>query len=67
MYYPKYYPKELFSINETLTMLNLAEYDRKRENWYKAAEELFPDYFKMGLRERLEKQEIINSYVGYRI
>lgn len=67
MNYPVYYPKELFSINETLTRHNLEEYDRKRENWYKAAEELFPTYFKMGLRERLEKQEIINSYIGYSI
>lgn len=61
------YPKELFSINEYSTRCNLAEYDRKRENWYKAAEKLFPDYFKMGLRERMKKREVINEYVGYSI
>lgn len=61
------YPKELFSANESITRRNLSEYDRKRDSWYKAAEELFPDYFKMGLRERYKKREIIDRYVGYSI
>lgn len=61
------YPKELFSINESATAENIRQYDRKREEWYRAAEKLFPDYFKMNLRQRMEKREEINNYVGYAI
>lgn len=59
------YPKELFSIREDATRNNLADYDRKRQAWYDAAEKLFPDYFKRGLRNRLALRETINEYVGY--
>ena len=61
------YSKELFSIDETATAEKIREYDRKRERWYKAAENLFPDYFKMNLRERMNIREEINAYVGYSI
>lgn len=59
------YPKELFSIREDLTRKNLEEYDRKRKNWYAAAEKLYPDYFKLGFRERMRAREAVNDYVGY--
>ena len=62
-----YYPKELFSINETVTAENIRQYDRARDEWYRAAEKLFPDYHKMNLREKMEKREEINNYVGYSI
>lgn len=62
-----FYPRELFSIRQDQTQRNLGNYDRMVANWYDAAEKLFPDYFKMGLRERMEKRKIISDYVGYEI
>lgn len=62
-----YYPKELFSINETQTQRNMAEYEQKQKKWYEAAEKLFPNYFRMNLKERIKIRQAINDYVGYSI
>ena len=59
-----YYPKELFSINEERTKRNREEYDRKREHWYKVANELF-NYDKLPFTERLKVYKKIDEAVGY--
>lgn len=61
------YPKECFSGNIAATKAAKAAYDRKREEWYRVAEELFPDYFKLDFRLRLKARDVINYYVGYSI
>lgn len=61
------YPRELFSINEDQTRRNIREYDRKREKWYKTAEQLFPNYYKLTLRERMEARAKIEAACGYSI
>ena len=61
----KYYPKEVYNINENITRENMRKYDKMRDNWYNKALELFPDYFKRGLRERLEIGKEIDKVVGY--
>lgn len=63
----KYYPRELFSINEDQTRRNLREYDRKREKWYKTAEELFPNFYKLSIRERMEARPRIDAAAGFSI
>ena len=61
----KYYPKEVYNINENITRENMRKYDKMRDNWYNKALELFPDYFKRGLRERLEIGKEVDKAVGY--
>ena len=62
-YYPP--PRELFSIDETQTRRNLEEWERKVDRWYQKAEELFPNYHSMKVRERLAVRNEIDEAVGY--
>lgn len=63
-----YYPSYLFSINEDQTRRNIREYDRRREAWYKKAEEMFPDYWKRNLLERIrELNPQVDAEIGYRV
>ena len=63
-----YYPSYLFSINEDQTRRNIREYDRRREAWYKKAEEMFPDYWKRNLLERIrELNPQVDAAIGYRV
>jgi len=61
------YPKEIFTINQDQTRRNRAEYERKKEKWYQAAEKLYPDYFSRSLAERHRLRKIINESVGFSI
>lgn len=61
------YPKECFSINESNTKNAKAEYERKYDAWYKKAEEMYPNYHDLDLRERLKVRDIINKVVGYSV
>lgn len=61
-----YYPSYLFSINEDQTRRNIREYERRREAWYKKAEEIFPDYRKRNLLERIrELNPQVDAAIGY--
>ncbi|MBQ1777310.1 MAG: hypothetical protein IIZ93_04045 [Acidaminococcaceae bacterium] len=63
-----YYPSYLFSINEDQTRRNIREYDRRREAWFKKAEEMFPDYWKRNLLERIrELNPQVDAEIGYRV
>ena len=62
-----WYPKSVYHMNEDITRRNMAEYDRKREAWWAKAEEMFPNYRKRPIRERMELRELVNEAVGYRL
>ena len=61
------YPKECFSINEIVTRNAKAEYDKKKKLWYKEAERLFPNYWDIEIRERIELRDIVSESVGFYI
>lgn len=63
-----YYPSYLFSINEDQTRRNIREYERRRAAWYKKAEEMFPDYYKRNLLERIRiLKPQVDAAIGYSI
>ena len=62
-----YYPKECFSINEIATRNAKHEYDIKKKLWYKEAERLYPNYWKMNLKERIKVRDIISMEIGFYI
>ena len=47
-----YYPPELFSINETRTRRNIAEYERKQERLEKAYLAVNPEFWRLNLYQR---------------
>lgn len=59
------YPKECFSINEIVTENAKREYEMKRKLWYDKAEELYPNYWNLNLRERIKIRDEINNAVGF--
>ena len=61
------YPGYIYNINEDVTRANMKEYDRKKELWYKSAEELYPNYWDIPFRERIKLYEKISEYVGFSI
>ena len=61
----RYYPHELFSINEAATRRNLEAYDRKYDNWHKKLDEMFPDYHGAGPRERMRMRGAVDAAMGY--
>lgn len=61
------YPKECFSINEITTRNAKAEYDKKKELWYKEAERLFPNYWDIEIRERIKLRDIVSESIGFYI
>ena len=61
------YPKEVFHINEDMTKANMREYEIKYEKWHRKAEELYPNYYSMTLKERCKVRRIIDEAVGFSI
>lgn len=59
------YPRECFSINEIATQNAKREYDMKRKLWYDKALEMYPNYFEMSLRERMNIRDSISESVGF--
>lgn len=60
-----YYPKNVYSVNETVTRAAMREHDKKAETWYRTAETMYPDYFRLPLRERVKLRNAISKAVGY--
>ena len=48
------YPKECFSINETTTKIAKKAYEDEQNRMYKWIEERYPNYYQLGLRERMK-------------
>ena len=61
-----YYPKWVYSPREDVTRENMRQYDRTKELFYKKCEELNPDYYKLGLRERMAVRDEAEKILGYR-
>ena len=59
------YPSWVYSIREDITEKNMKEYDRMKKKWYETAEKLYPDYWKMNLKERLKVQDKVNEAAGF--
>lgn len=66
-YNRRFYPPELFSINENQTRRNIREYDRKYNLWHQTAERLYPNYHKMPIRERIAARATIDAAAGFSI
>lgn len=62
-----YYPKSVYCANETITRNNMKEYNVKRKIWYDTAEKLYPNYYQMGLKERLKAIAHINETCGFNL
>ena len=62
-----FYPKEVFSINESKTAVAKNEYENKQKIWYQKALELYPDYYKKSLKERAGLRKIIDDSIGFSI
>lgn len=58
----KYYPPEVFSINETRTRLNMAAYDRAQAQIDAQCSEINPRYTHLGLIERAAIKDWVNGY-----
>ncbi len=61
----KDYPRRVFSINEDVTRRNMEFYNHQVDRWYAIAEQLYPNYFKLGLRDRLSLKQKIDEVTGY--
>lgn len=66
-YSRRYYPPELFSVNEDQTRRNIREYDRKYNLWHQTAERLYPNYYTMPIRERIAARATIDAATGFSI
>ena len=65
--YTKYYPRWVYNIREDITRANMEAYDKKKEKFYQKCEELNPNYYHLGLRERMAIQDKAEGILGYRI
>lgn len=62
----RYYPREVFHINENVTRENMRKYDENIEKWYDIAEKLFPDFYKLKGKEKEIAENRINEIAGFR-
>lgn len=60
------YPKYIYSPYTNITRQNMAEYDKRKETFYKKVLELAPDYYHMSVRERLNVRDKAEKAVGFR-
>jgi len=55
------YPKEVFHVREDVTRENMRAYEAKRDRFYKKCEELFPDFWSLPFRERMEIKKLVEE------
>jgi hypothetical protein len=58
------YPKWVFSANENVTRENMRVYDENQRRVYARCEEIRPDYWQLGLRERYEIRKLVEKEMG---
>lgn len=58
------YPKDVYNIREDITRENMRRYDAWQDRFYEVVRERYPDYFQVGLKERMEIRKQIESEVG---
>lgn len=61
----KYYPREVYSINENITRENMRKYDENINKWYDVAEKLYPNFYKMSREEKAIAEKAIDQTVGF--
>lgn len=61
------YPREVFSPREDVTQNNMKEYDRKRDMFFRKCLEIDPDYYSLGLKDRMIVREKAEEILGFRI
>lgn len=49
-----WYPKEVYGINETVTRENMRKYDEYQKRLRAKCLEINPNYYSLGLRERMD-------------
>ena len=64
--YRKNYPAYVFNINEDITRKNMREYDKKKKKFYDYIEELYPNYYELPLRERMEIRDAVAEKLGFK-
>jgi len=55
------YPRAVFSVREDVTRENMRAYEAKRDQFYKKCEELFPDFWSLPFRERMEIKKLVEE------
>lgn len=60
-----YYPKELFSINETQTRRNIAAYDAQQDRIYNECLRICPNYSNMDLKARRSIRKYVENHLIY--
>ena len=60
------YPKWVYTPREDITRENMRSYDRTKKIFYEKCEEINPDYWKLGLRERMAVADEAEKILGYR-
>ena len=60
-----WYPKSVYSTDETVTERNMKVHDAMVVKWYNTAERLFPSYYRMNLKERALVRDIISEECGF--
>ena len=63
------YPKWVFNIREDVTRENMRKYDQMKDDFYKKAVEMFPNYWEMSLVDRYRNKvnEKVEKALGYRL
>ena len=56
-----FYPKELFSINETRTRQNIANYERFMDKYYEVLHTEYPNLDSLPIRERWKIQDAVKE------
>ena len=60
------YPPWVYSAREDVTRKSMEEYDKTKEIFYRKCTEINPDYYHLGLRERMEIKDRAEEILGYR-
>lgn len=61
-----YYPKWVYDVREDVTQNNMREYERTKEIFIQKCIEINPDFYKLGLRERMAVRDKAEEILGYR-
>ena len=61
------YPKEVFSVREDLTRNTMREYEIKVSVFYWKCLEINPNYYNLGLKDRIAVRKKAEEILGFRI
>ena len=61
----KYYPREVYSINENVTRENMRKYDENINEWYDLAEKLYPNFYRLPREEKEKAAKNVDQTIGF--